>query len=126
MHSPVSPPPTSSSNDTRDPNRTKALVAMVMTVGIAIAAWIGISTAADRGIARLATIEAERTRCQALWSTAQSFADTVRVDRSALRDTIDASSATAMTNCGSLRDRTGAATPNPREMSGEPMPQGLR
>lgn len=99
---------------------------MVLTIGIAIAAWMGITTAADRGVARLATIEAARTQCEAWWTAAGTFADTIRVDRIALPDTIDARSATAMTNCGSLRDKSSAATPNPREMSGEPMPQGLR
>lgn len=122
MHSPSSPSPASSPNA----NRTKALVALVITVGVAIASWVGISTAADRGIARLATIEAERTRCEALWGAARTFADSVTVDRTALRDTIDAQSATAMTNCKSLRNQMGASTPNPREMSGEPMPKGLR
>jgi hypothetical protein len=99
---------------------------MAITVGIAIASWLGISTAADRGIARLATIEAERARCDTSWQAARTYADTIRVDRIALRDTIDPQSATAFTTCGSLRDKSAAGTPNPREMNGEPMPQGLR
>lgn len=99
---------------------------MAVAVGVAVLSWIGISTAADRGIARLATIEAERARCETAWTSARTYSDTIRVDRLPLRDTIDAKSATALVNCGSLRDKTGAATASPREMSGEPMPQGLR
>lgn len=106
--------------------RTKALIAMAVAVIVAVASWIGISTAADRGIARLATIEAERARCDTSWSAARSYGDTMRVDRIALRDTIDPQSATALSTCGSLRNKSAASTPNPREMSGEPMPQGLR
>lgn len=107
--------------------RAKALTGLGVTVVAAIAGWIGLSRAADRGIARLATIDAQRARCEELWRGANTAPDTQQVDRTALLDTIDPRSSDALMRCGDLRAKGPASTlPNAREMSGEPMPRGLR
>ncbi len=107
--------------------RTKALIGLSVAVIAAVGGWIGLSRATDRGIARLASIEAQRARCEQLWRDATTAPDTQRVDRIALSDTIDPQSNDALMRCGDLRviGPTSSA-PNAREMSGEPMPRGLR
>lgn len=107
--------------------RVKAIIALVIAVVMAFAGWFGLSTAAQRGVDRLAAIERVRTRCDQAWRTARNHTDTLRVDELALPDTIDPMSDQAIDQCGDLRDKSASARePNPREMSGEPMPRGLR
>lgn len=107
--------------------RRAALFGLGVAGLLAIGAWFGLSRAADSGIDRLARIDALRDRCDSLWSAARSKSDTLRIDAKALADTIDPRSNAALKQCGSLRARNSArATPNPREISGEPMPRGLR
>lgn len=107
--------------------RTKALIGAVVAVTVAIAGWIGLSSATDRGIARLSAIDRGRAQCAISWNAARTHPETLLVDRIALTDTIDPMSSTALTACGDLRDKSARTTlPNTREMNGEPMPQGLR
>ena len=107
--------------------RTKALVGSALAVAIAIVGWMGLSTATQRGLDRLAAIDRARTQCEQSWKAARTPAETLMVDRIALADTIDRRSAEALDRCGDLRDRsTPVARPNPREMNGEPMLKGLR
>lgn len=107
--------------------QTKALVGLVVALALAVAGWFWLDRAADRGIARLAAIDVARTRCEGLWQTARTRAETVMVDRTPLADTIDPMSDNALARCGDLRaPEPATALPNNREMSGEPMPRGLR
>jgi hypothetical protein len=106
--------------------RLKALIALAVAVLVGVAAWVGLSTATQRGINRLAAIDRVRGRCTESWAKARTRADTLLVDRIALPDTIDPTSEDALTQCGDLRDKSAAAQPNVREMNGEPMPRGLR
>jgi hypothetical protein len=107
--------------------RTKGLIALAFAVLTGVAGWFGMNQATERGVARLAAIDTARTRCERSWRAARSQAETLLVDRIALTDTIDPQSDDALVQCGDLRDKGSAATlPNNREMSGEPMPRGLR
>ena len=109
-----------------NPRRT-ALIGLGVAGLLAIGTWFGLSRAAESGIDRLARIDALRGRCNSLWSAARTKSDTLRIDAMALPDTIDPRSNAALKRCGSLRAQNSArATPNPREMSGEPMPRGMR
>lgn len=107
-------------------NRTKALVALGVAVGVGIAAWIGLSSATQRGIERLAAIDRARGTCERSWIAARSRAETLLVDRVVLADTIDPRSDQALSQCGDLRDKGAKPPPNAREMNGDPMPRGLR
>jgi hypothetical protein len=108
--------------------RAVALAGLVATLVLAVVGWVWLSRAADGGVSRLARIDTVRAECETLWRGARAFTDTQAVDRVALRDTIDPLSDDALMQCGDLRDksRDGRAMPNNREMSGEPMPRGLR
>lgn len=107
--------------------RTKALIGLGAALVIGGASWFGLSSAAQRGIERLAAIDVARTRCAQSWDSARTRSDTLLVDRIALLDTIDANSDAALARCGDLRAlNPGDAQPRAREMSGEPMPRGLR
>jgi len=107
--------------------RTKALVGLVVALGLGVTGWIWLDRAADRGIERLAAIDSARARCDDLWRAARTHAETVMVDRTPLADTIDPNSDDALERCGHLRaSEPASALPNAREMSGEPMPRGLR
>jgi hypothetical protein len=108
--------------------RTKALIGLVVTLVISVAAWFGLSTVTQRGVDRLAAIDRARARCAGSWTAARSRAETLLVDAIALADTIDPRSDQALAQCGDLRDKGSVATPtpNPREMNGQPMPRGLR
>lgn len=107
--------------------RTKALIALGVAVIVAVGAWMGLNAATERATARLAAIDRARSICSLSWDSARTRAETLMVDRIPLRDTIDAKSEDALTRCGSLRSAgIDGATPKPREMSGEPMPKGLR
>ena len=109
---------------TDDRMRTKALVGLGVAVLLGIAGWFWLSRATQAGVDRLAAIERARAECVRAWSAATTHEETLTVDRVALVDTIDARSDRAMRRCGDLRTTT--AQPNPREMSGQPMPRGLR
>jgi hypothetical protein len=108
-----------------------AVATVVVAVVLAVLSWRWLGTASDAGIARLARIEVQRARCDSLWARSTSSADTLLADRVALRDTIDPRASTPLSRCGDLRGVVRGAPapgtlPNPREMSGEPMPRGLR
>lgn len=107
--------------------RTKALVGLTFAVVIAIAAWIGLSTATKRGLERLAAIDRARAHCARSWGAAKTRAESLAVDGIGLADTIDRQSANAIDRCDDLREQPIAAMrANPREMNGQPMPRGLR
>lgn len=111
--------------------RRVALLSLAVTVVVAVVVWRWLGGATTSGMERLARIDVVRAQCEALWAQAPSPADTERVDRVPLADTIDARSSTPLARCGDLRGvgRGGTApgtVPNPREMSGDPMPRGLR
>lgn len=107
--------------------RIKALIGLGVALLLGVAGWIGLTRATDRGIARLAAIDRSRSTCEVSWRAARSRPETLMVDRIALADTIDPRSDEALQQCGDLRDKgSGAGMPNAREMSGEPMPKGLR
>ena len=104
--------------------RTKALVGLGVAMLLSIAGWFWLSRAAQAGLERIGAIERARAECERLWSAATTRADSLSVDRIALKDTIDARSEGAMSRCGDMRSTT--TQPNPREMNGAPMPRGLR
>jgi hypothetical protein len=107
--------------------RTKALVALGVACLAALGGWWFLSTATQRGVARLAAIDRVRGQCDSAWRVARSHPETLLVDGMALRDTIDARSENALMQCGDLRKAsTQTQLPNTREMTGEPMPRGLR
>ncbi len=111
--------------------RRVALLSLGVTVVVAVLAWRWLGGATSSGMERLARIDVVRARCDSLWGAARTPADTLAVDRVALADTIDPRSSTPLARCGDLRGvpRGGGAPgalPNPREMTGEPMPRGLR
>jgi uncharacterized protein HemX len=107
--------------------RTKGLIALAVALLIGVAGWFGMNQATERGVARLAAIDTARAQCERSWRAARSQPETLMVDRIALTDTIDPQSDDALQQCGDLRDKGSATTlPNNREMSGEPMPRGLR
>ncbi len=97
-----------------------------MALVLAIGGWIFLQRATDAGIQRLTRIDTLRAGCVAKWTLARTGADSERVDATALADTIDPRSATALKRCGDLRATVEKKLPNAREMSGEPMPKGLR
>jgi hypothetical protein len=122
----MSPVTESPSPDDRA-TRLKALIALALAVVMGFAGWFGLSSATQRGVDRLAAIDRVRGQCDQAWGGARNHTDTLRVDEIALPDTIDPRSDQAIDQCGDLRDKSaGARQPNPREMSGEPMPRGLR
>ena len=106
--------------------RIKALIGLAIALMIGVAGWVGLSTATERGLERLAAIDRARTACEKSWATAATRAETLRVDGIALADTIDRRSEQAIDRCGDLRDQEPTTPPNPREMNGAPMPRGLR
>jgi hypothetical protein len=111
--------------------RRMAVATVVVALGLAVASWRWLGTASDAGIARLARIDVQRARCDSLWARSLSSADTLLADRVALADTIDPRASQPLARCGDLRGVVRGAPapgtlPNPREMSGEPMPRGLR
>jgi hypothetical protein len=108
-----------------------AVVTVVVAVGLAVASWRWLGQASEAGVARLARIDVQRAACERLWGAATTSADTLLADRVALADTIDPRASTPLSRCGDLRGVVRGAPapgtlPNPREMSGEPMPRGLR
>ena len=112
--------------DPEDGNvRLKALIGLAVTILIGVGAWFWLSRATQRGLDRLATIDAMRARCEVAWRAATTQNETLRVDAMPLPDTIDPRSEAAMSRCGNLRQAE-RANPNPREMNGQPLPRGLR
>jgi hypothetical protein len=105
------------------------MAAMLSTVGAVVLAIVGyqlLNRAADTGLERLDRIDRVRAMCDAYYAQARSRADTMRIDRLALPDTIDPKSKDAIDRCGDLRAASSMNTiPNPREM-GEEIPRGLR
>ncbi len=100
-------------------------VAGALTAGVV--GYILLGRAADVGVERMARIERMRALCTERYGFARSRLDTMRVDRSALPDTIDPRSKDRMDRCGVFRTELVPSTlPNPREMSGQEMPRGLR
>ena len=98
--------------------RNVALITLGIAFLIAILTWIGLSNAADSGVARLARIDQARAACDSGWSRARSFNDTVAIDMSSLSDTIDPGSSAELSRCGHLR-RNGltTGTPNRRDLT---------
>lgn len=103
--------------------RIKALTGLGVAVVLAIVGWWWLSRATDAGIERLAAIERARAECTRAWGLAATRAETLNVDHTPLADTIDAKSQGALRRCGDMREAT---VDGPREMSGKPMPRGLR
>lgn len=106
--------------------RIKALIGLAIALVIGVAGWVGLSTATQRGLERLAAIDRARSACEKSWATATTRAETLRVDGFALADTIDPRSGQAIDRCADLREQEVTTQPNPREMNGAPMPRGLR
>jgi hypothetical protein len=104
-----------------------AIASLVGAVGLGIAAWFLLGRAADVGIDRMARIERMQALCTERYAYARNRVDTMRVDRSALPDTIDPRSNGRFDRCGVFRvEGVQRELPNPREMNGEEMPRGLR
>lgn len=104
-----------------------AILSAVGAVLIAGGAWFFFQRATDLGLERLARIERVQAVCKERYSYARNRLDTMRVDRSALPDTIDARSKDRIDRCGVFRaEGVKAELPNAREMTGEEMPRGLR
>lgn len=104
-----------------------ALASLVFALVLAVAAWFGFGRAAEKGVERLARLDAMRAYCQPFYAQARDRNDTIRVDRAPLPDTIDAGSKDAFDRCGDFRGPSVPnALPNPRELNGEEMPRGLR
>ncbi len=104
-----------------------ALVTLVIALAVAAVGWYYVGVAADAGVSRIDRVDALREWCAEHYAGAQSAVDTMRVDRLALPDTIDPQSSARIARCGDLRDQMAPdKTPNPREMTGEEMPRGLR
>ncbi len=107
--------------------RTTALIGLGIALVLAGLTWYWLSRAADAGVARLARIDVVRASCETGWQAARNERDTALVDATSLRDTIDPGSSAELSRCGHLRPKgLPSSLPNPREMSGQPMPKGLR
>ena len=76
--------------------RTKALIALAVTLFIGVGAWFGLTTATQRAIDRLAAIDRARATCAVSYNAARSRAETLLVDRIPLADTINARSDAAL------------------------------
>lgn len=108
-------------------SRLIALGSLVGALALAVWSWQFLNRAADSGLERLSRIDAMRALCTAGWAQARTEVDSMRVDRYALPDTIDKGSEQAIDRCGDLRGESiPNSLPNAREMSGDPMPRGLR
>ena len=108
-------------------SRLIAIGSLVVALGFGAWTWQFLNRAADSGLERLSRIDAMRAMCTAAWAKARTDVDSMRVDRLVLPDTIDQGSAQAIDRCGDLRgESVPNSLPNAREMSGDPMPRGLR
>jgi hypothetical protein len=104
-----------------------AIASLVGASVLAVVAWFGFGRAADVGIDRMARIERMQALCTERYALARTRIDTMRVDRSALPDTIDPRSKARFDRCGAFRvEGVARELPNPREMNGQEMPRGLR
>ncbi len=112
-------------NSELDGNRTRALIGLGVALVVAVGAWLFVGRATDSGLERLARIDRVRAGCNVLWANARNLIDSARVDATPLPDTIDPRSSSALQRCGGLRAADQKPV-NPREMSCEPMPRGLR
>ena len=108
-------------------SRAIAVGSLVLALGFGLWAWQFLNRAADSGLDRLSRIDAMRALCTAEWEKARTEVESMRVDRLVLPDTIDKGSEQAIDRCGDLRgESVPNSLPNAREMSGDPMPRGLR
>ena len=108
-------------------SRVLAIGSLVSALALSIWAWQFLNRATASGLERLSRIDAMRALCTAEWVKARTEVDSMRVDRFALPDTIDQGSEQAIDRCGDLRgESVPNSLPNAREMSGDPMPRGLR
>lgn len=108
-------------------SRLIAIGSLVGALALGAWAWQFLNRAADSGLERLSRIDAMRALCTAEWVKARTDVDSMRVDRFALPDTVDQGSEQAIDRCGDLRgESVPNSLPNAREMSGDPMPRGLR
>lgn len=108
-------------------SRLIAIGGLVAALTLGVMSWQFLNRAADSGLERLSRIDAMRALCTAEWVKARTEVDSMRVDRYALPDTIDKGSEQAIDRCGDLRgESVPNSLPNAREMSGDPMPRGLR
>lgn len=104
-----------------------AMASLVLAVTLGVVSWQFLGRAADSGVERLARLDRVRMWCETLYAAADDRTDTMRIDRVALPDTIDPESTKKIARCGALRgESVPNSLPNPREMSGEEMPRGLR
>jgi hypothetical protein len=84
-------------------SRRRALIVLLVTVGIGVLAWLFLGRATDAGIDRLATIDRVRGFCDSLGATATGSAnDSARIAATPLPDTVDAQSDKALRTCGDL------------------------
>ncbi len=106
--------------------RARALAGLGVATVLGVGAWLFLTRATDAGLARLERIDRVRAVCEPLWAQSRTLEDTLRADAVALPDTIDPRSSAALQRCADLRAVATRTLPNAREMSGEPMPRGLR
>lgn len=98
--------------------RTTALISVVIAVILSIAAWFGLSDAADVGVARIARIDQARILCDSGWKAATTMRDSETVDQRSLTDTIDRGTNAVLTRCGHLRPNgLPAGRANPRDIT---------
>ncbi|WP_310571782.1 hypothetical protein [Gemmatimonas sp.] len=108
-------------------SRLIAVGSLVGALALGAWAWQFLNRAADSGLERLSRIDAMRALCTAERVKARTDVDSMRVDRLSLPDTVDQGSEQAIDRCGDLRgESVPNSLPNAREMSGDPMPRGLR
>lgn len=108
--------------------RRPALIVLAVTIVLGVVTWVWLGRAATAGIERLERLDRLVALCDSAWDSARTRGDTLRVNAMPLPDTLDARSRSPIMRCGDLRSdemRRGDLRP-PREMSGEPMPRGLR
>ncbi len=90
------------SDTSSNASRNRALIVLTATVVIAVAAWMFLRRATDAGLHRLDLLDAGRAYCDSLRTTARNAEDSVRIQLTALRDTIDPLSKDAIRTCGDL------------------------
>lgn len=88
-----------------------AVIALVGALAAGGIAWWAFDRAADVGVARLARIDALRATCVERYAAARNDVDTMRVDRSALPDTVDPNSKDRIDRCGVFRAQDAVTKP---------------
>lgn len=116
----------SESTDSSNRTRWTALAGLIAALALAFIAWHYLSLIADAGVDRVERLDAVRTWCSEKYHQALTRDDTLRIDRIALPDTIDAKASDPVDHCGDLRALNALEPPNNREMTGKEMPRGLR